>query len=494
MKNIITTGLLSTLVCAYIISFSGCVDDRAIFAADANKSIDESGNKVTPLDPDGDKDGDGLTNGQEQEIGTDPLEPDSDGDGLDDGLEVKVGTDPLKPDTDGDGVTDGIEIVGTYQNETITEAGDVVTAGHGIYDIENENLKVAHPISVSEWGDNKPANIHKNKFTDPNDLIDALDPMNDSDWDTKQNIVEKTDGTKPLNKLDRNAWIYETPDGQRMVESGYIYVPAIDDKGGFWIGVKEARTANVDITDPIPAGLAGQTFVYFGTENFAADINPPSDVNSHKLLSAAGTVKVNNIYPMDAAFIATQSTPADVPSEWQLSLPTDSQWTHVIKLIIHDTTNFNGTALKTTDRYQVANSVLRYDSNVEENYNRVIDEMAAGNAEWTRTLYNKTGKNMPQGTSGFDETRVQAIFPEWWLPTLENKILGRNTNIGIYINIDGRFSNSTSATNYVVMTRGGSDNENLTIEDNGVSTADFGYGLDFRNPNIGFRAASGYIK
>ena len=44
------------------------------------------------------------------------------------------------------------------------------------------------------------------------------------------------------------------------------------------------------------------------------------------------------------------------------------------------------------------------------------------------------------------------------------------------------------------MTRGGSDNENLAIEDNGVATADFGYALDFKNPNIGFRAASAYLK
>lgn len=44
-----------------------------------------------------DRDGDGLTNGQEVEIGTDPTNPDSDGDGYDDGTEVSGGTDPLDP-------------------------------------------------------------------------------------------------------------------------------------------------------------------------------------------------------------------------------------------------------------------------------------------------------------------------------------------------------------------------------------------------------------
>ena len=58
-----------------------------------------------------DTDGDGLTNAEEQEAGTDPLLFDSDNDGLSDGEEAKTaGTDPLKRDTDGDGAGDGWEI------------------------------------------------------------------------------------------------------------------------------------------------------------------------------------------------------------------------------------------------------------------------------------------------------------------------------------------------------------------------------------------------
>jgi len=58
-----------------------------------------------PLDPD--TDNDGLTDGEEVALGTDPLDPDTDGDGLMDGLEVDLGLDPLNPDTDGDGIPDG---------------------------------------------------------------------------------------------------------------------------------------------------------------------------------------------------------------------------------------------------------------------------------------------------------------------------------------------------------------------------------------------------
>lgn len=62
-----------------------------------------------PLDPD--TDDDGLNDGDEIALGTDPFDPDSDDDGLTDGDEVHVyGTDPLDPDTDDDGLTDGLEV------------------------------------------------------------------------------------------------------------------------------------------------------------------------------------------------------------------------------------------------------------------------------------------------------------------------------------------------------------------------------------------------
>jgi len=43
----------------------------------------------------GDDDGDGVSNGDEAALGTDPNNPDSDGDGVNDGIEFALGTDPL---------------------------------------------------------------------------------------------------------------------------------------------------------------------------------------------------------------------------------------------------------------------------------------------------------------------------------------------------------------------------------------------------------------
>lgn len=75
------------------------------------------------VNPDGDEDGDGLTNAAEDvnrngvvDSGeTDPLNADTDGDGLSDGAEKNTShTDPLKADTDGDGISDYVEVNSDY--------------------------------------------------------------------------------------------------------------------------------------------------------------------------------------------------------------------------------------------------------------------------------------------------------------------------------------------------------------------------------------------
>ncbi len=478
-------SFLSLLASAYLLTVTtGCLDDRTDF------DTTMLSNQGVPLDPNDDEDGDGLTNGEERDIGTDPNNPDTDGDGLDDGLEKKIiGTDPTEDDTDKDGVTDGIEVVGTYKDETINENGDVTTADHKSYTIENATLKVDTPISIVDWGEKTPANTHHNKFTDPEDKIDALDPMNDSDWDTKQNMTEKNDQTNPLNKNEREPWIYEN---NPMEGAGFVYVPAIDNNGGFWVAKREARQTLTPIENAnIPA--ATNVFKLFETEGTPANISASTDNNSHnKVVFTSGT-KATDIYPYDAAFVAQNSAPEGIPSAWQLSLPTDRQWTHMVKLIINNNNNFNGSTIKSEDSYTVENSILTYDANVEENYKRNVDELAASSAEWTRTVMVQDN-TLPQGTESFDKSRIKTLFPSWWYPTLNGSILGEDSGIGIYIKMTTRFENSENTSNYTIFTRGGADHENLTTEDNGIATADFSFGLDYRNENIGFRAASDYIK
>lgn len=65
-----------------------------------------------PVDALDDPDEDGLSTGQEAQLGTSPFNPDSDGDGLTDGEEVLTRlTDPLLADSDGDQIPDGLEVL-----------------------------------------------------------------------------------------------------------------------------------------------------------------------------------------------------------------------------------------------------------------------------------------------------------------------------------------------------------------------------------------------
>lgn len=74
------------------------IDDLAN-AGEANRTwYDGIGHRrATPLVSSADEDGDGLTNGEETSLQTDPYLPDTDGDGYSDSAEVLSGSDPLNP-------------------------------------------------------------------------------------------------------------------------------------------------------------------------------------------------------------------------------------------------------------------------------------------------------------------------------------------------------------------------------------------------------------
>jgi len=100
-----------------------------------------------------DSDGDGLSDAQEAEIGTDPLDPDTDKDGLTDGEEVnKYKTDPLNPDTDYDGLTDGNDEVHKYRTDPLkrdTDGGKVAD-GHEVIEDSTDPLDPSDDLYLIE--------------------------------------------------------------------------------------------------------------------------------------------------------------------------------------------------------------------------------------------------------------------------------------------------------------------------------------------------------
>ncbi|MDE7360316.1 MAG: cellulose binding domain-containing protein [Oscillospiraceae bacterium] len=95
-------------------------------------------------DADDDSDGDGLSNREEIELGTDPRNADTDGDGLSDYDELNTyNTDPLKADSDGDTLNDGDELViGLDPNDPETfGVPDAEYKAEQIVAVDSETLK-----------------------------------------------------------------------------------------------------------------------------------------------------------------------------------------------------------------------------------------------------------------------------------------------------------------------------------------------------------------
>jgi large repetitive protein len=126
-----------------------------------------------------DNDGDGLTNGQEDVLGTDRDNADTDGDGVNDGAEV--GPNPATPvDTDGDGIPD------------VLEPGNVDTDGDGIpdsADVDSDNDGIPDSIEVGPVPSSP-------RDTDGDSIPDYLD--RDSDGDGLPDALERgADGSQP---------------------------------------------------------------------------------------------------------------------------------------------------------------------------------------------------------------------------------------------------------------------------------------------------------
>jgi hypothetical protein len=134
------------LVCLVLtLSFSGCGScaSSPIAGSDlGNNRGDGGGSEEDAGESDGpDSDGDGLSDGEEAELGTDPDNPDSDGDGVLDGNEVTVGTDPTTPDE-----ACGVE---EYTASTQDKPVDIIFVIDNSFSMDDELVAVEDNINDS---------------------------------------------------------------------------------------------------------------------------------------------------------------------------------------------------------------------------------------------------------------------------------------------------------------------------------------------------------
>jgi hypothetical protein len=133
-----------------------------------------------------DTDGDGLTNQEEVQLGTDPNNPDTDQDQLMDGPEVKtLRTNPLNPDSDADQLTDGDEV-----NRIRTDPLKMDTDGDGLGDGDEVN-RTTDPLQFD---------TDRDALGDGNEVQIGTDPLRpDTDNDLLQDGQEPLPCPHPLN-------------------------------------------------------------------------------------------------------------------------------------------------------------------------------------------------------------------------------------------------------------------------------------------------------
>lgn len=192
---------------------------------------------VPPPDPSGeDPDGDGLTNWEESQHGSDPNNPDTDSDGLTDGNEVNVhGTIPTDPDTDDDGVWDGCEVAHGWDplDDTFPVDGAAADSDHDslpdMYEVDLDLDGVADPDIVAMC-------LACGAIPDPCQLTSPFVP--DSDGDGIKDGCEVVNNWDPTNPA--------SPSGP----------PAADpDQDGVPTGQEECDGTNPEFEDSDKDGL-----------------------------------------------------------------------------------------------------------------------------------------------------------------------------------------------------------------------------------------------
>ena len=212
----------------------------------------DNGDTDEPVDVDAllaDPDGDGLTNGEEERLGTNPDVADTDGGGADDGLEVASGTNPLDAnddatilDTDGDGLTDADEaVLGTDANDPDSD-DDLLLDG-------DEQLEGTNPNDPDSDDGGALDGDEVRLGTDPLDAADDLAVL-DTDADGLTDALELALGTDLADP---------DTDGDSLVDGDEVYFhltdPRLVDSDADGLG--DGDELNLHSTDPTEADTDG---------------------------------------------------------------------------------------------------------------------------------------------------------------------------------------------------------------------------------------------
>ena len=196
------------------------VDSDSGYKTDGEEVLFQKSDPLDPTDDKKDSDNDGLYDYDEvTKYGTGRLVFDSDDDGLGDGKEIAINTDPLQPDTDKDGLEDGDEVT-THKTDPTKADSD----GDGLTDGDEINIYKCDPNDTDSDNDLADDKLEIDNNSDPNDI--------DSDDDKIPDGVEIWDGTDPKDPAKHAT----DTDGDGLTDSyetGLKSPPYIFKPGGF---------------------------------------------------------------------------------------------------------------------------------------------------------------------------------------------------------------------------------------------------------------------
>lgn len=460
-----------------------------------------------------DTDGDGLGDQYEVSNGLNPNSSDSDGDGLSDNDEISTyHTNPTKSDSDGDCLLDRYEI-NNYHTDPNDEDSDHdgVEDGIEIYSTRADDLNVScltSPETLSIAANSNPAkdNLPLSRSVD---LINALDPLNDSDGDGQVNIQELNCSIgNPKDKTKFCPWLTDEVDSQGLISYGFTYLPGgfdVDgdgiEEGGFWVSSYAARSTGVDIEKSEMISTIGKynTFIqkHFTMVNATDRISPIISGYSDTLLDNdhvrrgnmldfsdevdAGTERLSTLMPFIAMaslekFKLTNSEGKEI--NVSISMPNLKQYTHIKKLLDADKANGG-------DGKHIRNGLLGIDKNVPLlGYVKIIEEFGTGYKEYLSSI-------MQMKNSAGEVVCTDCPWVKPWMEIDTENVVKNASGAGANSTIDLGMGAGSSKDNYGVLVRAGSlldltqgpagINSDTLVDENG-------------HPNgISFRGATPYL-
>jgi large repetitive protein len=172
---------------------------------DIVEAFDDTDGDGLPDCVDEDDDDDGLTDEDEDALGTDPLDPDSDGDGIDDATEV-VDTEAAV-DSDGDGTIDALDPDDDDDGIDTVDEGDGDPDGDGVPNHLDDDSDDDGWLDAEEGGTDADSDGTPNsQDTDSDDdgVLDADTPDGDADGDGTPDYLDLDDSDGPTADPDED--------------------------------------------------------------------------------------------------------------------------------------------------------------------------------------------------------------------------------------------------------------------------------------------------